>query len=118
MRTIFLLEDDEGIRDVLEILLSSEGYLVQSFASIEEFNNRDISVSPNLYIFDVMLPDGSGIDLCKEIKKNPTNDDIPVVIMSAHAYLKDIKDVCDPQDFITKPFEINHLLERIKLALD
>jgi len=117
MRKIFLLEDDEGIREVLELLLTSEDYIVQSFATITEFRNRDTSILPDLYLFDVMLPDGSGIDLCKEMKQNSGNDEVPVVIMSAHAHIGDLKGVCEPENFISKPFDINHLLERIKSAI-
>lgn len=117
MRKIFLLEDDQGIREVLELLLTSENYSVQSFATINDFRNRDTSILPDLYLFDVMLPDGSGIDLCKEMKQNSEHEEVPVVIMSAHAHLADLKGICEPENFISKPFEINHLLERIKSAI-
>lgn len=111
------MEDDESIRDVLEILLTSEDYIVQSFGSIFEFKNRDNSVLPDLYLFDVMLPDGSGIDLCRELKANQENDDVPVLIMSAHAHLGDLEGICEPTNFISKPFDINNLLDRIKAAI-
>lgn len=117
MRKIFLLEDDEGIRDVLELLLTSEDYIVQSFATIRDFRQRDISIIPDLYLFDVMLPDGSGIDLCREIRQNSKHEQVPVVIMSAHAHLEDLTGICEPENFISKPFDIGHLLEQIKSAI-
>ncbi|MCX3264866.1 response regulator transcription factor [Pedobacter agri] len=117
MRKIFLLEDDEGIREVLEILLTSEDYIVESFASIAEFRNRDTSTLPDLYLFDVMLPDGSGIALCRELKLNSDDEEVPVIIMSAHASLGDLKGICEPENFISKPFDISELLERIQSAL-
>ncbi len=117
MRKIFLLEDDEGIREVLEILLTSEDYNVHSFSNIKDFKSRDKSIHPDLYLFDVMLPDGSGIDLCKELKRNHHSENVPVVIMSAHADVGDLKGVCEPADFISKPFDITHLLERVKSAI-
>ncbi len=58
MRKIFLVEDDPGIRETLEILLTDEGFLVQSFGAVAEFSNRDKSILPDLFLFDVMLPDG------------------------------------------------------------
>ena len=83
MRKIFLVEDDQAIREVLEMVLSSGNYDVQSFSTFRAFTERDINVTPDLYMFDVMLPDGSGIDLCDEIKKDVDNNGIPIIIMSA-----------------------------------
>lgn len=114
MGKIVLLEDDEGIREVLELILTSEDYVVQSFSSIGAFKKRDLTIRPDLFIFDVMLPDGSGIDLCKEIREADDNQDIPVLIMSAHARLADLKGICHADGFIAKPFDINVLLNRIK----
>lgn len=113
MRKIFLVEDDPGIRDTLEILLTTEGFVIQSFGTVAEFNNRDKTILPDLFLFDVMLPDGSGTDLCREIKSDKDSLDIPVIIMSAHADLRDICYECLPNDFIPKPFDIDDLLLRI-----
>ncbi len=113
MRKIFLVEDDPGIRDTLEILLTTEGFVVQSFGAVAEFNNRDTGVLPDLFLFDVMLPDGSGVDLCQQIKADKDNLNVPVIIMSAHADLADINHECVPNDFIPKPFDIDDLLIRI-----
>lgn len=114
MRKIFLVEDDTAIREVLDIFLTSENYAVRAFGSVHEFENRDMDIVPDLYLFDVMLPDGSGIDLCKKIKESDYNDGIPVIIMSAHAQLHHLANICEPDDLITKPFDIDNLLKRIK----
>lgn len=117
MKKIFLVEDDFGIRETLEILLTTEGFVVQSFGTIAEFNNRDMSFLPDLFIFDVMLPDGLGTDLCRQIKADKNSLSVPVIIMSAHADLKDISYECLPNDFIPKPFDIDDLLLRIDEVL-
>lgn len=114
MRKIFLVEDDQAIREVLEMVLSSGNYDVQSFSTFRAFTERDINVTPDLYMFDVMLPDGSGIDLCDEIKKDLDNNGIPIIIiMSAHATLDHICRSCEPDDFIPKPFDIDALLLKV-----
>jgi len=113
MRKIFLVEDDQAIREVLEMVLSSENYDVQSFSTVSAFTQRDSNVTPDLYMFDVMLPDGSGIDLCEEIKNDVDNKDIPIIIMSAHATLDHICQSCDLDDFIPKPFDIDALLLKV-----
>lgn len=109
-----MVEDDQAIREILEIFLISENYLVQSFATVREFLSRDRSINPDLYLLDVMLPDGSGIDLCEQIKNDDLQLHIPVMIMSAHAQLHQMKNCCAPDDFVTKPFDIDNLLLRIK----
>lgn len=117
MRKIFLLEDDRDIREVMELILTAENYTVESFGSIREFTQRDTSINPDLYLFDVMLPDGSGIELCKELRKSNTKDTTPVVIMSAHASIADLNGICEPEDFIAKPFDVGQLLDKIRAVL-
>ena len=97
MAKIYLVEDDQAIKDVLEIFLTLEDHVVRSFGTVQEFSQRDLSEEVNLYLFDVMLPDGSGIDLCYEIK----ND-------------QEMKDLCHPDSFVSKPFDIDNLLLHIK----
>jgi len=114
MAKIYLVEDDQAIREVLEIFLNLENYVVQSFATVQEFCERDLTEKPDLYLFDVMLPDGSGIDLCKQIKSDQNQQNIPVIIMSAHAELNNMRDLCNPDSFVSKPFDIDNLLMHIK----
>lgn len=114
MKKITLVEDDKAIREFLVIFLESEDYAVNSFATVGEFSRRNLLYSPDLYLFDVMLPDGSGIDLCKEMKSSQENSGIPVIIMSAHAQLIHMKNLCDPDDFIAKPFDIDSMLNQIR----
>jgi len=114
MRKIFLVEDNEDIREILELFLVSENYDVKSFATVGEFSERDIHITPDLYLFDVMLPDGSGIDLCRQVKQDKENNGIPVIIMSAHAHLVQMENMCQPDDFIAKPFDIDNVLTRIQ----
>lgn len=113
---IYIVEDDEGIREVLEILLESEDYSFKSFADVEKFKNRNLLVVPDLYIFDVRLPDGSGIDLCNEIRHDG-NPDVPIMMMSAHADQTSIQKQCMPDSFISKPFDIDNFLFKIKTIL-
>lgn len=118
MRKIFLVEDNEAIREILEIFLTSENYEVKSFATAGAFAGRDVRETPDLYLFDVMLPDGSGIDLCQQIKEDKQNGNIPVIIMSAHAGLVHLEHLCEPDDFISKPFDIDNVLTRIRILLN
>lgn len=114
MKTIFIVEDETGIRDALQLLLSFENYDVRSFATVEAFNNRDKSVIPNIFILDVRLPDGSGTDLCNQIKKDEATSQIPVMIISAHAKAENVINSCEADEFIPKPFDIDDVLVKIE----
>ncbi|MCX8534240.1 response regulator [Chryseobacterium luquanense] len=114
MKTIFIVEDETGIRDALQLLLSFENYDVRSFATVEAFNSRDKSVVPDIFILDVRLPDGSGTDLCNQIKENEATSKIPVMIISAHAKAENVINSCQADEFIPKPFDIDDVLVKIE----
>lgn len=114
MKKIYIVEDNRAIREVLEILLTSENYDVKSFGSAAEFSGRDGYFKPDLFLFDVMLPDGSGIDLCQQIKLDKNHEGIPVLMMSAHANLVDMKDICQPDALIAKPLILTMCLEQFR----
>ncbi|MBW8522900.1 response regulator [Chryseobacterium chendengshani] len=114
MKTIFIVEDETGIRDALQLLLSFENYDVRSFSTVKAFNERDKSAVPDIFILDVMLPDGLGTDLCNQLKKEPETFDIPVVIISAHAKAENIINSCEADEFIPKPFDIDDVLMKIE----
>lgn len=114
---IFLLEDDAFLRDGLSEMLQKEGYITKCASTCGEAKVLLSGSRFNLIIFDVMLPDGSGLDLCTEIRKADTN--IPILFLTA----------CDDEiqivrgldagadDYVTKPFKLQELLSRIRALL-
>ncbi|QDW25113.1 response regulator [Pedobacter sp. KBS0701] len=66
-----------------------------------------------MVILDIMLPDGNGIDLYCEIKSDYRTDDIPVMMMSTHPTMGDVRKKCQADDFISKPFDIDHFMGRV-----
>lgn len=114
MKTIFIVEDETGIRDALQLLLSFENYDVRSFSTVEAFNKRDQSIVPDIFILDVMLPDGLGTDLCNQLKDAPETSNIPVMIISAHAKAENVIQSCQADEFIPKPFDIDDVLVKIE----
>jgi DNA-binding response OmpR family regulator len=118
MAKIFVLEDDKDIREIIEWTLEAEDYEVVSFATINEFMGRDAGELPDLFILDIRLPDGSGLEVCNKLRLESAYQYIPIIIMSAHASLEQVKVGCKADDFIHKPFDLNIFLQTIRKHID
>lgn len=114
MAKIFVLEDDLDIRELVEWILVSEGYEVLSFSTVGDFMERDTYIVPNLFLLDVMLPDGSGIEVCSALKQTAGHSHIPVLIMSAHSSIEQVCGGCRAEGFIKKPFDVECFLDSVR----
>ena len=115
---ILVVEDDADISAIIKIILEEENYEVKLCADVASFQREMQSAHPDLFVFDVMLPDGNGLDLCHQIKEKSNTQHIPVVIISAHAHLAEVVKKCKPDAFIPKPFDIDHFTGRIKSIIN
>lgn len=113
---LFVLEDDAAIGMGLSYSLKNEGYdvtVAKNVKSAYEILNKETF---SLYILDLTLPDGSGYDVCREIKKS---GDFPVIFLTA--YDDEVNVVIGLElgadDYISKPFRVKELLARIKSVL-
>jgi DNA-binding response OmpR family regulator len=84
-RIIQIVEDDQDIRFILAYVLADSGFVLETFESIKAFSNRERTNTVDLILLDVQLPDGNGIDLCRDLKSSELTKHIPVVVMSANA---------------------------------
>lgn len=114
MKQIHVVEDDKDIRQVIEFILEEEGYGVKLFPDVASFHASMADSIPDLFLLDVMLPDGNGLDLCKEIRTTNKIKDVPIIVMSANANPDTIFNHCTANDFISKPFDLSDILSRIK----
>ncbi|WP_316771519.1 response regulator transcription factor [Pedobacter frigiditerrae] len=112
-KCIYILEDNDDIRELISFLLTEENYDVKSYPTVKSFQNKMLYSHPDMVILDVMLTDGNGIDVCDELKGNTRTNDIPILMMSAHSHGHDIKQKCDVDDFISKPFDIDDFVKRV-----
>jgi two-component system phosphate regulon response regulator PhoB len=117
-KIIQIVEDDKDIRFILEFVLAESGFVLETFDCIKAFSNRSRRDDIDLILLDVKLPDGNGIDLCKDLKNAELTKHIPVVIMSAHASSNLAIDEGHADDFIPKPFDLDQFLERIHAILN
>lgn len=114
MAKIFVLEDDLDIRELVGWILESEGYEVLSFGTVSGFMARDQSNWPDLFLLDVMLPDGSGIEVCSDLKQIEGQSHIPILIMSAHSNMEQVSGGCKAEGFIKKPFDVDHFIDAVR----
>jgi two-component system phosphate regulon response regulator PhoB len=112
-RVIQIVEDDADIRFIVEYVLEDASFKVESFESAKAFLNRSNKENVDLVILDVMLPDGSGIDLSKTMKEGSDTRSIPIIIMSAHAPSDIAISEGSADGFIQKPFDIDHFVKQV-----
>lgn len=112
-KRICILEDTAEILEIITIVLEEEKYEVFGFGTVAAFNENINNLSPDLYLLDVMLPDGNGLDVCRELKLDKHNQAIPVVMMSANLQITSSKQDCGAEEFIAKPFDIYQLVATI-----
>ena len=116
---ILVIEDEPDIRRNLEYNLGREGFNASSVGSLDEAGEKLKSKKFDLILLDLMLPDGSGLDLCKKIKSNSETETTPIIILTAKDDEVDkvVGFELGADDYVTKPFSVRELILRIKAIL-
>ncbi|MCR5691266.1 MAG: response regulator transcription factor [Eubacterium sp.] len=119
MALIYIVEDDESIREIEELALMNAGHRTVGFSCAKDFYKRMEDILPDLCILDIMLPDESGNEIVKKLRRNPDSKKIPVIMLTAKTteldLVKGIEDGAD--DYIKKPFSVMELISRVKALL-
>lgn len=119
MERIYIIEDDENIRNLLKIALEGFGYQAESFETAEEGLARMKEEPPDLAIFDWMLPGMDGVTAIKEVRRIESLKDIPIMVLTAKE--KELDKVvgldCGADDYMVKPFGVLELSARIRSLL-
>jgi len=116
-KRILFVEDEPGLRMALGDRLDSEGYAVELACDGDEGLARALHEPFDLLILDVMLPQGSGLDICRDVRRRGL--DTPILILTARGQLVDkvVGLKLGADDYVTKPFEMSELLARIEARL-
>lgn len=119
MALIYIVEDDESIREIETIALKNSNYIVSAFENAKEFYKKLDELVPDLILLDVMLPDESGYDIVRKLRKRPVTQDIPIIMVTAKTTEMDMIKGLDggADDYIKKPFSIMELITRVKALL-
>lgn len=119
MALIYIVEDDESIREIESIALKNSNYIVSAFENAKEFYKKLDELVPDLILLGVMLPDESGYDIVRKLRKRPATQDIPIIMVTAKTTEMDMIKGFDggADDYIKKPFSIMELITRVKALL-
>lgn len=112
-----ICDDDEGILDLLELVLRDEGY-----ETIPEINSLNVAQivdreHPDLLLLDLWMPVLSGDQVLRTLRDNPKTQKLPVIIISASNDGKSIAMNAGATDFVSKPFDLDKLVNQVKNLL-
>ncbi len=113
MQTIWVVDDEKNISELIQRYLEKEGFSVRTFATAEELASALVSSTPDMFILDIMLPGADGLTLCREIR---ANYDLPVIFVSARGEEFDrvLGLELGADDYLAKPFSPRELVVRVK----
>ncbi len=116
---ILVADDDAGLRQLMRLILSREGFEVFEAANGEQALALAVTVDPTLILLDVMMPDLDGYDVCRRLKSDQRTDHVPIVFVSA---AEDVSRRNEQQKLgaaacIQKPIGPRDLVARIRLVM-
>lgn len=119
---VYLIEDDDNIRELVCVALSAYSYDVKAFVCAEDAFaslRKNLPRIPDIFLFDIMLPGMDGLTAVKEIRQNPEISHLPILMLTAKS--SEIEKVVGLEngadDYLAKPFGIMELVARIKALL-
>ena len=119
MALVFIVEDDNDIRQIEAYALKCGGFEIEEFEDAKALYERLEKKTPDLFLLDVMLPDEDGLEIVKKLRAMPQTKHLPVMMVTAKTTELDKVRGLDigADDYMTKPFGIMELLSRVKALL-
>jgi two-component system phosphate regulon response regulator PhoB len=118
MFRILIIDDDVDLLFLGSSLLKQRGFEVFSLSSADEAFEIVRSFRPHLILLDVKLGDQDGRDICLKLKRDPETNFVKIILYSAFPETSVEYSKYRADDFVVKPYEFNHLVERIRHHLD
>ena len=116
---ILVIEDERALIEVLEYNLKKEGYEVLTASDGQDGLRRAQAQLPDLVVLDLMLPVMEGLEVCRQLRASARTKDIPVLMLTARS--EEVDEIVGFQmgadDYVTKPFKVKPLMQRIKALL-
>lgn len=119
MALIYIVEDDQNIREIEAFALKNSGYQVQDFPNAREFYRAVKEKKPDAVLLDIMLPDEDGMEILQKLRKNPETKRLSIIMVTAKSTELDRVKGLDlgADDYIVKPFGVMELISRVKALL-
>jgi DNA-binding response OmpR family regulator len=116
---ILIVDDEEDLLDRLRHYLSREGYQVSCAISSEQALAKVNKGSPDLILLELMIPSIGGLEVCRQLKTNPTTRNVPIIMLSFKSEEADIVNSLEAgaDDYVTKPFSPRVLLAKVRVLL-
>lgn len=112
-KTILIFDDNKALLDTFSIVLESFGYKVETSSTSHDIIEKVENIKPDLIIMDNWIPDIGGVEATQLLKKHPEYQDIPVIFCSATNDLESIANTAGAETFLSKPFDIDDLEQKI-----
>ncbi|MCF6272077.1 MAG: phosphate regulon transcriptional regulator PhoB [Rhodobacteraceae bacterium] len=116
---VLIIEDEEALQGLLEYNLQKEGFEVSIEGDGGEALTAVAENNPDIILLDWMLPNMTGIDICRALRKSPKTNAIPIIMLTARVEEADKLRGLDhgADDYITKPFSVSEVIARIRAVL-
>lgn len=118
-QTIYIVDDEEDILNLVDYVMTKEGYKVRRFIAGEQVLSAIYKQAPDLLLLDLMLPGVDGLEVCSRLKQDEVYRAIPVIMLTARGEEEDIVKGLElgADDYIPKPFSPRVLVARVKAVL-
>ncbi len=118
-KRILLVDDENDLLIPIQLALESQGYEVYCAHDGEEAFTLAHTLAPDAMVIDVLMPKKDGLRLCRELRSNPPHEHLRIIMLSAKASAQDesIGGAVGADEYITKPFDMQHLLHRVHVQL-
>ena len=118
-RLVFVVEDDSDIARLVRHQLQAADFAVRVFGAANSVLADALNERPSLFLLDIMIPGGDGLELCRQIRQTPALTSIPVIFLTAKAAESDrvIGLEIGADDYVTKPFSPRELVARVRAVL-
>ncbi len=113
LKKILLVDDDPAILDSVSMLLEFEGYQVVATSNTSDLLTMETDL-PDLLLLDIWMSGTDGLDICKQLKQNTATQHIPIVLLSASREIEKSARDAGANDFLSKPFEVDDLIQKVE----
>lgn len=119
MSTIMIVDDEQEVRGTAQRALERDGHEIIEAESAADALSHLESTRPDLIILDIMMPEMTGLELCRLLRSRPEYDNLPILFLSALGQTEDIVEGLDAggDDYLPKPFQLSELSARVRALL-